>query len=1069
MDNKILPHLNALMLSSVIASSLAISSTQVLASTIKPYYNDKRIESKFFQDQTITGKVVDENGQGLPGVNIKIKGTTKGTSTDSNGNFKFTIPDKGDATLVFSMIGYKTQEMTVGGRTVFNIILSSDNKALDEVVVVGYGTQKKNDVTGSVSVIKASQFENQPLTNAAQALAGKVAGVNLNQNSGLAGDDNSKIVIRGTGTLGNSDPLIIIDGVIATTESTPQFNASGGSVPSKSINPLNSIDPTDIESITVLKDASAASIYGSRASNGVILVTTKRGKESSKPTIKYNGYYGVSSATSLPKMISNTIDFMTIANEAAVNSGKSPSFSTATMNTYKGFGNMTNTNWMDLLFQQSAAMSQHDLSISGGNANTNYYISFGVLNQDAIVTQGNYQRYNTRLNIDSKVLNNFKVGTSLTFSRGEQNMPSSDILYVSVLDAMRATPVMPAYTSDGKLAILDGYSFSALNSIQAGNALARSAANQVVSTTQSFLGSGYADWEIIKDLHLRGSVTVNINPYDRFDWASNLTGYNWRYQELLTQGYKLSDLTGALSTASLTLTNSESKRINPYAQLSYNKTIGKHQMGIMAGYSYEKNTWTYNYTSRRNFSSNETRILSAGDPSTQNNGGTATQNALVSQFGRLNYTYDGKYLFEATVRRDGSSRFGVNNRFGVFPAFSLGWVMTSEDFMKQQNVIDFLKIRASWGQLGNQYASSDFPYVALIGFGNNYNFNNVTVGGAVQTTYGNPDLKWETSTTTNIGFDLFLFKSKLSIVADAYQKKATGIIYNTPLPSNTGFSSVTSNLASVQNKGIELAVNYNDKIGDVSFSIGGNAAYNKNELIYINPESSDEKDRVIDGNYALLRGQPVDALYGLKVIGIFQNQSEVDNSPKQFSGTAPGDLKYEDLNKDGKIDANDRQVLGKESPTWVYGFNASVSYKKFTLSAQFQGIGDAQTYGSYEYFIPTFQGSNFGEQWLNRWTPSNPSTTMPRVWDTSGPNTQMTNSFFVQDRSFLRMKNITLEYNFKDLIKNNFFKNLKVYVSGQNLLTWTNFKGFDPEKSARLDRSGIPQVKIFSAGVNVEF
>jgi hypothetical protein len=311
------------------------------------------------------------------------------------------------------------------------------------------------------------------------------------------------------------------------------------------------------------------------------------------------------------------------------------------------------------------------------------------MNQDAIVTQGNYQRYNTRLNIDSKVLNNFKVGTSLTFSRGEQNMPSSDILYVSVLDAMRATPVMPAYTSDGKLAILDGYSFSALNSIQAGNALARSAANQVVSNTQSFLGSGYADWEIIKDLHLRGSVTVNINPYDRFDWASNLTGYNWRYQELLTQGYKLSDLTGALSTSSLTLTNSESKRINPYAQLSYNKTIGKHQMGIMAGYSYEKNTWTYNYTSRRNFSSNETRILSAGDPSTQNNGGTATQNALVSQFGRLNYTYGGKYLFEATVRRDGSSRFGVNNRFGVFPAFSLGWVATSEEFMKKQNVIDF--------------------------------------------------------------------------------------------------------------------------------------------------------------------------------------------------------------------------------------------------------------------------------------------------------------------------------------------------------------------------------------------
>jgi len=321
---------------------------------------------------------------------------------------------------------------------------------------------------------------------------------------------------------------------------------------------------------------------------------------------------------------------------------------------------------------------------------------------------------------------------------------------------------------------------------------------------------------------------------------------------------------------------------------------------------------------------------------------------------------------------------------------------------------------------------------------------------------------------------VFLFKNRLNIVADYYNRLAKDIIYNTPIPSVTGFTNVTTNLASLKNNGCELAVNYSENINKLRFSVGANAAYNKNKLLYINPELNSTNDRVVNGDHALLRGEPIDAIYGLKVTGIFQSQEEIDKSPTQFTGTAPGDLKYEDISgpngkADGVIDGYDRQVLGKETPTWTYGFNASIDWKHLTLTAQFQGIGDVQSYGFFEYFVPTFQGSNIAEMWLNRWTPENPSTTMPRLWNTSGPNTQFTNSFFVQDRSFLRLKNVTLQYDLSSIVKKTFLSGLRVYVSGQNLFTWTKFKGFDPEKSYQLGRSGIPQVKLYTAGINVSF
>ena len=1016
----------------------------------------------------IQGTVKDEKGNPLSGVSVILKGTNKGTSTDVNGHF--TMDANAGDVLEFTIVGFEKRSVTIGQSNNLAVVMEIKAVVGNEVVVVGYGTQKKSDLTGAIGVVTASQFENQPITNSSQILAGKVAGVDINQNSGLAGDDDARIVIRGVGTLNSTSPLIIIDGVVASSSATPLANAFGSGTPPKDFNPLSSIDPEDIESITVLKDAAAAAIYGSRAANGVILITTKQGKKG-KAVIKYNGYYGTTVPTSLPKMVNNTIQFMNLMNEANVNSGQAPSFPDSVINKFESFGDTTNTNWMKVLFNPEARISSHNLTISGGSEETKYFMSLGLLNQNAMVGNGNFKRYNGRVNLDSKVLSNLTIGTRLTFSRGEQNMPSDDILNVSVLDAMRATPVQPVFTNDGKLALLDGTSFFSVNQVQAGNALYRSYGNQVLSVTQSFLGFAYADWEIINGLHLRGTFTVDINPYDRSDWTSNITGYNWRYKQLLAEGYPLSHLTGLISTASLGLTHSESKMVNPYIQINYHKTVGKNNFDLLIGASQEKDVWNYFATSRRTFSSNATRILSAGDPSTQMNNGSATHNSLVSQFARVDYNFDSKYLFQANVRRDGSSRFADNNKYGIFPSFSAGWVISSEKFMAHLKPINFLKIRASWGQLGNQ-STSDFPYVALITFGQNYNFSGTTVGGATQSTYGSPDLKWETTATTDVGIDAYLFNSKLNIVVDYYKKITKGILYNTPLPSITGFTSVISNLASVENGGIEFTANYNDNIGKLKYSLGLNISYNKNQLLYINSQLSGKNDRVVNGNYALLRGQPVDAIYGLKAIGIFQDSSEINKSPKQFSATGPGDLKYEDISgpdgkPDGVIDGNDRQVLGKESPSWLYGFNLGAEYKNFKLSVLFQGIGDAQTYGFYEYFVPTFQGSNIAQFWENGWTPTHHSTSLPRLWNTSGPNTQLPNSFFVQNRAYLRLKNVTITYDLRSILKKTFLTGVKLYVSGQNLFTITKFKGFDPEQSYELGRSGIPQIKMYTAGLNI--
>lgn len=1029
------------------------------------------------QQVQVTGRVTDSSGTSIPGVTVVVKGTTQGTVTDVEGQYSLSNVS-GDAVLVFSFVGMRMQEIQVAGESTINVIMTEETVGIEEVVAVGYGTQRKADLTGAVGSIGSKELSRKTLLNASQALAGNIAGVLVNQNSGMAGDDGATINIRGLGTLNDNSPLIIIDGVIASSQDIPIKDSYGSTQNVSSNNPLNSINPKDIESITVLKDAASASIYGSRAANGVIIVTTKRGAKGEQPRLEYGYTYGITQVTSYPEMITNSTDYMTLANEAAVNSGKGKIFSDDMINAYEGYGDAVNTNWMDELFQ-SATIQEHSLSVSGGSKKSRYFMSLGAMNQDAVIKVGDYSRYNGRINIDSEITNKLRVGSSITFSRGKQLTPSDNVLFVTVLDAMRTVPLNPAYTSKGELAMADLTAFQPSGSAQIGNAFGRMDGNKITLIKQDFLFNAYFEYDIVKNLTLRGNVTANVNFFDRTGWQGNQTFVNWRYDELVASGlYQPSDnrLISPSNYASLSKLHSDSKRINPFVQIDYKNEFGGHKINLMVGASEEKYDWDLFQTSRRTFASNQTQVLNAGDASSSQNSEQTTQNALVSQFGRLNYNFKDKYFFQANIRRDGSSRFSDKNRYGVFPSFSAGWVLSSEEFFKNNlNFINYLKLRGSWGKLGNQYTASDFPSKALISYTGNYNFGGSTVSGSVRSTFGNDDLKWETTTSTDFGFNMNLLNSKLSLEGDYFKKTSDGILYNTPIPSTTGFTSTYQNLASVENKGWEFTANYDEQISKVKLSLGFNISHINNQLKYINPTLDDKSDKVINGNYALIRGEAIDAIYGLKWIGIFQNDDEVANSPTQFAGTAPGDLKFEDIsgpdgNPDGKIDANDRQVLGHESPSWIYGFSINIGYKNFELSSNFQGIGDAQTYGYFEYFVPTFQGSNFGAFWKDRWTPEHPSTTLPRLWDTDGPNTQLTNSFFVQDRSYLRLKNLQLSYSLpKALLEKVGFSNLKVYVNGQNLWTLTNFKGFDPEKSNMLTRSGFPQLKMYNVGVNLTF
>lgn len=999
------------------------------------------------QDRTITGTVTDSDSrEGLPGVNILVKGTTTGTITNVEGEYRLDIPADA-STLVFSSVGFASQEVTLGNQNQIDVQMLPDVQSLSEVVVIGYGTETKKNLTGSVGVVGAERLQARPITSASQSLQGQVSGVWINQNLGEPGDDGATIRIRGIGTLNNPDPLILVDGIEA---------------------PFNNIDPNDIESITVLKDAASAAIYGSRAANGVVLVTTKRGKLNAKPSISYNNYFGTQTPANIPDFIWDSQQFMELRNEADINSGRDPLYPQEVVDEYAQIG--PNTNWFDEIFEP-AFIQQHNLSISGGSQTTNFMLSVGYLDQNAVVknTVGT-ERYNARMNLDSRITDNFTVGTSLAFSRQESILDNISQDGGILARATRLGPNFPAFDDQGRFADRDR-TIDAIE-LSTPNILAEAFSLQRTLLDNRFLGNFYAEYEIIEGLKVRGTLAANYRVDDDQFFNRRADTYDWRTGDLALVWWE---------NRRLEEQHTERLNITSWLQANYEKSFGSHNFKALVGLNQESFNERFFAAARQELPSNSLAVLNTGNPETASNEGSATAWALRSIFGRLGYNYDQKYLFEFNIRRDGSSRFGANNRWAVFPSFSGGWVVSQEPFMQNIPAIDFLKIRASWGQLGNQNLTTsdqpnDFPFASGISFEPAYSFGGAIVGAAAQTTLGNPDIRWETTTQTDIGINLGLFQSKLGIEADYFIKTTDDILFNQQNPGVTGVRTPTTrNIAEVENRGWEVALNYTDQFGDFSFDVGFNVTNVKNEVKQIDPNALADADRVIDGNYVTQRGSPINSLFGLQALGIFQSQDEIDNAPDQslFAEPQPGDIRYADANGDGVVNIEDRVVIGKEIPTWIYGINLNLGYKGFDLTALLQGVGDMDAYEASRFYAPFQNSGGVASFWTGRWTPENPSTTLPRlVIPQTGVNYNVTHSLWITPRDYLRLKNLQIGYNLpRALLDNTFIESFRVFVNGQNLFTITDYVGFDPEREARNANgtAGYPQMRILSAGLNLRF
>ncbi|MCW2263376.1 MULTISPECIES: SusC/RagA family TonB-linked outer membrane protein [Sphingobacterium] len=996
------------------------------------------------QNQQIKGKVTDESGKPLVGVTIKVKGTSIGTKTDSEGNFNLNATT--NQTLVITYVGYISKEVPIGTNPAnLTITLDTEVNMLEETVVVGFGTQKKATLTGAVSVMKSDAISNRPITNATQALSGQVPGVWVNQQSGQPGRDGASIRVRGIGTIGTSDALVIIDGIVGS---------------------LGAVNANDIESISVLKDASAA-IYGSRAANGVILVQTKKGAKG-RVKIDFTTSFGKQTATKLPEMITNSVDYMNLYNQALINQGSPTFFSKETINEYQNGKDPNiypNTDWLDLIMR-NASIQTNQLGISGGEGNTQFNLSLGYTNQDGIVQNGNAKLYNLRANVDTKVNDKLDVGlrSGIRYQNRKESFNGSGNLFTELY---RTLPYYGTYTSNGE------YASTWVNSVNAQfrNPLAMVNEGKNHSAYGNFNTNVFLNYKILDGLKFNITGGVNYSTNDNQTFVPKTLVYN---PKTLT-------VTSTMNASGPNASNNWDKTLYKtlFSSLTYNKIIAENHDFTIAGiYSQEEEEYRTLSGSIMGFVNNTLTEINAGLTTPLTNGTTYGW-ALRSYIGRFNYAYKEKYLLEGIARYDGSSRFSPENRWGFFPSISAGWRITQEDFMKNQTLIDELKIRASWGKSGNDRMGFNdqrdlYAYIPTLAFARFYPLSDNIATGIAQMSIVDENIKWEVGTKTNIGFDATLLKRKLNVTFDYFEDKREGILRQIQLPNFIGIRNAPfRNLATVSNKGWELSSNYTHKIGEVDINAGFNLTHVKNKIDYI-------PDPQI-GRNALLQGEAINAFYMWKSLGIFQSQEEVDSSPKQNAvPTKPGDIKFEDFSgpegkPDGIIDAHDRQVVGKPIPTWTYGANINVSYKGVDLRINLQGVADVESYVGSELYFPFLNGAGVSKRWEagNTWTPENPNAKLPRLVQYSASNSQnyADNSFWLQDASFLRVKNIQLGYSLpSSLLSKLKMGGIRVYIDAQNVFTFTKFEGLDPERDlANMSPAQYPNVRMITGGINLKF
>jgi len=1006
------------------------------------------------QQRQVTGKVTGTDTQPIPGAVIKIKGKTGGTGSNNDGVFSLSV-QTGDI-LQVSSIGFKMKEVTVPAGNTVNVTLAEDNQNLEEVVVVGYGVQQKKLVTGASVQVKGEALQNQSTTNPLQALQGQTPGVQITTGTGQPGG-NVKVVIRGLGTIGNSGPLYVVDGVL--TGDISYLNAA------------------DIESVDVLKDAASAAIYGSQAANGVVLITTRTGKKGQSGQITFDAYAGVQNIANKIDML-NSKEYATIMNEAAINGGKQPHFSPSQIGAM-GEG----TNWIDKMFVKDALTQNYSLGASGASEASVYSLGLSYTGQEGVVggkSLSNYERYSFRVNTEHSFYNDIiKLGQHFTYTDINNNGVAVGNQYNNTLrSAFNTSPFVPVYDDNGNF--FDN-SNSTWNNGEANPYALMYYNNQNKSNSQRILGDVYLVVQPFKGLTFRTSLGMD---------------YSAGESHSFTPIYKLSAYAlTTISKASQTMNKGKSLIWDNLLTYKF-KVATNHNFEVLAGSSAYQADGTNIFGTNTNLVFNDldhawlSNATNQGTAGIIIGGGPNDADRRMSYFGRINYNYKETYILNATFRADGSSRFASQNRWGYFPSVSAGWVATNEDFFQgQKGWLDFLKIRASWGQVGNQNIAA-FQYLAPIEIRNiNYSFGpeeGKNTAGAFPSRLGNRNIKWETSEQTDFGFDANLLKSKLSVNFDWYSKKTKDWLIAAPILATAGADAPFINGGNVSNTGVELALTYRDKLGEFGYSVGVNGAYNKNKVGQI-PSG----DGIIHGAPAQLydnslefyraqNGFPIGYFWGLKTAGVFQNEAEVANY-RNAAGTViqptaqPGDAKFVDLNGDGVIDNLDRSMIGKPNPDYTFGITLSADYKGFDFTMVASGVAGNDIVQSYRNQANQF--GNYTTAILDRWHGEGSSNRTPRVTDDNRNYTNFSD-LYLQKGDYLRISNVTVGYDLSKIVKKGYLKKFRLYASALNLYTFTKYDGMDPEIGYGSDTdafaSGIdvgyyPRPRTFLLGANIKF
>jgi len=972
--------------------------------------------NSFGQEREITGTVSSmADGTTIPGVNVVVSGTSQGTITDINGEYRLTVGESAKS-ILFSYVGFEAKEVPIGNQSVIDVQLAADLKELSEVVVVGYGTQERAEVTGAVGGIKADQIKNKPIINPDQALAGTIAGVNISNRSGdPAAPINVRI--RGVGTFGNNKPLWVIDGVPIVQTENVTVNTSS----TTDSNPLAGINPDDIESIDVLKDASAAAIYGARAANGVIIVTTKRGTEG-KAEFTYSGYYGQGNVRDESRReVLNVEQFIDIQTELGRDLSQ--------------FRGREFVDWQDLIFR-SAPRESHNLSINGGSKSANYFVSGGYLRSEGIEPGQDFERYTVKANSDITV-GRFKFGESILISETDRLTQSEGGGLFAAFGAAQNAPWFQPFDPNGPFGF-NQETVENLGQASAENKLFRTdpRVNATNINTIKILGNVYGQFEILEGLTFKMAGGVDWNIGDASFFQENVDYGQELQPSRLVQSRPIERTTNWVNT------------------LTYERTFGEHSITTLLGW--EETNFRFDKIRLQGNELFNTNIKFASVAAQTSAGNEADQWALRGLLGRVNYNYAGRYLFTFNVRRDASSRFAEVNRSDIFPSLSVGWRLTEEEFFPQSDIFDDVKVRGSWGQSGNQFTGTNFAFLSslattifyVVGEG-----QDGIVRGPAPVNFANRSLMWETSNQINIGTDISLFQGRMQFVFDYYQKTSKDVLVGLPVPFVSGFFlPADANLGEIRNKGIELGITYQGSIGELTYSVSGNFTTTDNEVLDLG-----SVNQIITGTggaqtHRTIEGESLGHFFGFQTDGIFQTQEEADAAlPDAFSGGAqPGDIRFVDTNGDGQINSDDRTILGSPIPDFFYGGNIQAGYKGFDFSVQLRGEGDNQVFNEARSQLESLNGSNnFSASVLNRWTGPNTSNSIPRATEGDPNSNNRFSDRWIEDAAFLRINNIQLGYTIPnetlENITDGLVRNFRAYFGVFNAAVFTDYSGPDPE------------------------